>query len=465
MTFSKSLYSKMFSKLLETDFVDTLKDKAMDSRIKENRNQYADLFEVVEKYVSENKLIISNIKMLTGEKELYIDKYIVYCINPFRHGNAMANLMAEKRTPINKGKWIQLRTGIAHKQLGIIYKNIELVEIHSICQFKNININSLIRPIKSKGFYTDYTLFIMPQEIELIDIYKKLYSPSFSKEWKKLLKIEPVLIDETNKRISGNIIGGEVKRLYPDVYTIKKIIILKLLAGSDFILIGEWAIKLIEMGIVGGALCSTSEKVQIITSYTIEKTFNLLKDFLKTVYSNPYEITYQEHDLFIPKEYRNKRFTVYIQTPCEIEGQCPVKRRAFMDIFINGTYELIPWISSSRFLKKKNDGYPKNIKIGNPYVILRFLLIDLWILRLIHSKGLMMTNVANKKINNINVSIGKIRNPNKLGGIINKSFSLDNYLGVYSNEFIYFKILLSKQRIPIYTPAVYKKEHGRYREI
>lgn len=455
----------MFSNLLETDFIDILKNNAIDSRIKKDRNQYADLFAVVEKYASENKLIISNLKMLTGEKEQFIDKYIIYCVNPFRHGNAIANLMAEKRVEINEGKWVQLRTALAHKQLGILYKNIELVEIHSIGTFKGIDINLLVRPIEVKGFYTNYTIYIMPQEIELINIYKKLYSPNFSKEWEKIIKMEPVLIEGAKKRITGNIIGGDIKRQYPNIDTIKKLIILKLLAGSDFVLIGAWAIKLIEMGVMGGAIYSTSEKVQIITKYSIEKTFELLKDYLKTVYSNTYEITYQEHDLFIPKEYRNKRFTVYIQTPCEKEGECPVKRIAFIDIFINATYELIPWILSSRFLKKKNDRYPKNIKIGNPYVILSFLMIDLWILRLIYYKGLMMNTVARKKINNIWTDISKIRNPNKLGGIINKSFSLDNYEGIFSNEIIYFKNLLMKERHPIYTPVIYKREHGNYREI
>ena len=56
----------MFSKLLETDFINILKDKAIDTRITKDRNQYSDLFEVVEKYISENKLIISNLKILTG---------------------------------------------------------------------------------------------------------------------------------------------------------------------------------------------------------------------------------------------------------------------------------------------------------------------------------------------------------------------------------------------------------------
>ena len=122
-----------------------------------------------------------------------------------------------------------------------------------------------------------------------------------------------------------------------------------------------------------------------------------------------------------------------------------------MDIFINGSYELIPWISSNRFLNKKNAKYP-TVKIGNPYLLLRFFMIDLWMLRIIYSKGLLNKSIVQQKIDSIWMSIRKIRNAKKLGGLINKSFNLENYIGQYFNETIYYKTIVKNQVVPNYYP-------------
>lgn len=464
----------MFAPLLQTDFIDTIKQKAIDTRIKDDWDKFKIIFEEVEKYISQNKLILSDINMLVGKTLMYKESYLIYCNNPFRHANNLVNKISEAilssndKNAIHNGdaKWIQLSTAIEHKELSIMYKNRRLIQIYALSE-RDININTIVQPVKHVGFYTSNTIYLMPQEIELVDIYKKLYSPEYANEWKDLLEIEPLLIEKTQERIKTRAItAGLDNSKNIDINTLKSLLVLKMLSNSDFVLIGNWAVKLIEMGILGGILHSSYEKLQIITEYNIEKAFEIIKDYVKILIPKyPNEITYKEHELFLPKEYRTKRYTVYIQLHCIKENKCPVREKPFIDIFTNGSYELIPWVSSSRFMKKKNLQYPKNVKIGNPYVLLRFMMIDFWILRIVYDKELIMKNIFYKKIEIILANILKIKNPNRLGGIINKAFSLENYIGKYSNEFIYFKDLISQKRIPIYNPFVYKKEHGKYREI
>ena len=96
---------------------------------------------------------------------------------------------------------------------------------------------------------------------------------------------------------------------------------------------------------------------------------SIIKNHIKILLpSNPFEITYREHELHIPKDIRIRRYTIYIQIPCDEDGKCPVRQITLMDIFTNATYELVPWISSNRFLKRKNKLFPKNIKIGNDFI-------------------------------------------------------------------------------------------------
>ena len=479
----------MFSSILQTDYINNIKEHAIKTKIIQDRNLFRELFEDVEKYSKDNDIIISDIDILITsccddtDTVLYKEIYNLYCSSPYKHSNNLINVMAKrlesnatKDNSVNvsdESKWLVLRTSIPHRLLNITYKGREFVKIHCLYRQKEDNmLKSIINPIMCKGFYIDEDICLLPYEIELIDIYRRLYmpNPECVNNWKNLLKLEPLLINETNNRIKNKTFteikkGGVNNKKNIDSETIKQILIFKLLPNSNFVLIGEWAIKLIEWGLFGGTIRKSLEKVQIISELEIKETFSIIKNHVKTILpSNPFEITYREHELHIPKDLRIKRYTIYIQIPCGEEENCPVKQITLMDIFINATYELVPYISSVRFLKKKNTNFPI-IKIGNPFVLLRFFMIDLWILRIIFSKGLLIQHIVQKKINNIWISVGKIRNPKKLGGIINKSFSLENYIGKDHNEFIFYKNILKEQNIPDYIPYKWKKDKKRYRGL
>ena len=468
----------MFSSILNTDLMDSVKNFAKQNKITVNRNMNKDLFKDIENYVNKNNIIVSDIDILIQSKNfelkikdtLYKEIYNIYCFNPFKHANELINSIASRiekeKEKGNKEKWLTLKTLIPHKHLSILYKGMIIVNIFHLHE-KNINL--LISPILFKGFYTNKDLCFLPYEIELIDLYRKLYSPTkeFVEKWKDLLYIEPYLISKTNERIQNKVFteikGGDIVNI--DSNTIKQMIIFKLLPENNFILIGQWAVNIIEFGLYGGTLKKSIEKVQIISEMEIKETFSIIKNHIKTILpNNPFEITYREHELHIPKDIRIRRYTIYIQIPCDEEGKCPVRQITLMDIFTNATYELIPWISSNIFLKKKIDFYP-NIKIGNPYVLLRFFMLDMWILRIIFSKGLLIKNTVQKKLDNIWISVNKIRNPSKLGGIINKSFSIENYIGKYSDENIYFKNIIKEQKISDYFPYQWKKKEKSYRTI
>lgn len=455
----------MFSELLNTDYIDNLKEKAKKDKIKKDRDKFQNFLKDVEIFISENNLLISDIDMLLNKEILYKESYTIYCDNPFRYANNLVNILSEKREKSKKNKTLVLKTMIAHRRLSIAYENRNLVFINSISTHGILqnNINKIINPIEANGFYSNKKILLIPYEIELIDIYRSLYNPEMNSEWIELVASEKNLIKEVDKRIKQKIFtGGE----NIDIDSIKKIIMFHLLDNTNYVLIGEWAISLIEFGITGGKFKGSQEKIQIISQQPIEIVFDEFKKNIESIFNNnPFEITYKEHELFIPKDYRIRRYTVYIQTTCNNENSCPVKQKNIMDIFTNATYELIPWILSNRFSQKKNKEYPKNIKLGNPFVLLRFLLIDLWILRIIYNRNLITKNIIEKKINRIWNNVNKIRNPNRLGGLINKTFSLKNYIGFFRREDIYFMSIIKEKFVPDYYPYKWKKDNFKYRNI
>ena len=90
-------------------------------------------------------------------------------------------------------------------------------------------------------------------------------------------------------------------------------------------------------------------------------------------------------------------------------------------------------------------------------------MIDLWILRIIFSRGLLMKSIVSKKIDNIWITVNKIRNYKKLGSIIHKSFGLDNYIGQHYDEIIFFKNKIRESYIPEYSPYDWKRTHPSYK--
>jgi hypothetical protein len=242
---------------------------------------------------------------------------------------------------------------------------------------------------------------------------------------------------------------------------------------KDYVVIGHWALHVIEASKDPNSKMSSSvEKLQVITSIYIKRSIEDVTNFLKK-YTNS-KISSRRQDLHIPKDFRTSRYTIYIS----VDG----KDKAFMDIFDCGTFELVPYIpfslkttyagvkKDSQFNRGRGRAHSRNrgnnrdrsrsrsrsgggdefiIKVGNPYVLLRFLVIDLWIIRMIHEMGHLTNDMLKVKTKYIMFVIDKIKNPEL--GIHDKVFG-SSYVGIYKDYDISKKVnnLKGKMFYPYY---------------
>jgi len=492
----------MFSNILDTDFIKKLEKKAIDGPIKKDRERFMNLYIIVEKYISDNNLILSDVNMLKDsysnkeeKPEPYKDHYEIYCQNPFRHANNLINTLASMLEDSNDNTdygSLLLRTSISHLQLNISYDGRPLVRINALSAARVFSkkpsqrkfggftqgtskgsfqvTNQLISPIEKKGFYTEHIISMMPYELEMVNIYKQLYSPEFNECWENLIDLESTFFHDSSNRMKeiSKILGGrQLGKDNIDIISLRKLFLFSSLPFIDFVLIGSWATKLIKYGQGHSAIdWDIRDKLQIISPYSIYDTFEIIKkEINKIIPESPFNLQYVEQKLYLPNEHRLKKYTVKVLLPCQQEGKCPVVQKTFMDIFTNAEYELVPWVLSNRFYTKKNLDFPKNVKIGNAYVLLRFIFIDIWNLRILYKKNILPKNVIISKINQSISLAKKIRNPKEFGGIINKTFASNNYIGAYYSDFIYFKNKIQGERLPQYYPYQYKKKNGSYRSI
>jgi hypothetical protein len=390
----------MFDDLLNSNFYQITEEKAI-GRVEKLDYKYKKFYEDVEEYCKGKDIIISNLnKLLNIPKELKF-RYNLYCEQPFRHARDIADFLYSKGC-----KYVKMKTIITYEEFDIEYSFLVLVKIYSLRLMRGISLETLISPVKLDS------ILYMPPEIEIIEIYKRLYLPNFHAEWKNLLMKEELLYNLIKKRVERGIIAGEDKKEREDVNieTLKYLILTGFVSRSNFVLIGEWAVNISDYVVSGGQLGIkySQEKIQLISQNNINDNINALTIFLRGY--TDYQISARQHDLHIT-DFRIRRYTVYINIPHEKYPEIP-----FLDIFNCGNFELIPY-------REINVANQYLFQIGNAFVLLRFLMIDLWTLKIVKRLNQISESSFRRKSKRIMFSVEYIKRSNIMEDIFGETYA------------------------------------------
>jgi hypothetical protein len=326
-----------------------------------------------------------------------------------------------------------LRTVIEHEEFIIDYDMRMVANIYKLQKHKSVEPIDIIKPLSIKNIY------YMPSEIELIDVYHQLYKMNDVEQY---LQYEELLFNQVSKRKEKGILGANCKELKKQMLESVKIDLCLnwiMSTGKKQVLVGAWAYAWLAIG--RAALCSNVEKIQIISDATHDEVLKSLNKYMSS-YKIPFVVTVREQELHIPKDFRTSRYTYYVN----VDTEKGVVEKPFLDLFNCADFEVIPYYT----IDKMNIGYK--------YVILRFLFIDLWIIRVIRTLGLLTSEVLNKKLIYIWDLIAYFRQLD--------TFSSLNFIGTHIDPAVYKKInTLNEKLYHPYYPSIYKKIHNRYREI
>lgn len=421
-----------------SDWFDSLKAKFKEMVLVSRKSKYESLYKNIEEYVNRKQNVILNDYNRIIDSESPVMLYEVYTNE--------ADVVSRELTDDiyrNVGKYVIMNTHEYKLEYSISYDGLTVVKIYGIREYKNIGIFTLINPIVKKGYWSDLNLRYFPPELDLIEIYRKLYSPEFYGDWDNLVVAEKNMFEELMVRNKeGLIVGGVVcnKRQMSELENMKLLTVTKFLIGRDIVLIGPWAVLEISSGVLGKSLVEVTqmtgeihgedcnkciEKVQVIIDCSIDvfvaEYTKFIGKYSKTI------VKYKEQPLHIMFDFRLTKYTIYLT----FDDPCGIVEKPIMDVFTCAEYSLISYVSSQRFLVKKGDGsYSKNLKIGTLYVILRFMMLDIWLLKIVQRLDLLSKEMLETKINMI---IGYMKYLRKLRVVSNKAFS-EHYLGVYESE-------------------------------
>lgn len=436
-----------FNDILENGFLDDVQERAL-SVVKKDRDEFKKIFDIIDQYCIKNNLIISNkydLLCYPDSIENIINMtYSIYSNNPFRHANKLANDLHKKNPNDPNRKYIRLRT-ISEKEIFAIDYNFRQIAVfYKIQGYQKQEPVSIIKPTVIND------IMYMPAELELIDIYHVLYDPSRFSEKDIAKKEEERLFKYVYRRKKRGVIGNdennekkcspckEVKKQRIEAIKLK-LINEWLPDQKNMILIGPWAYDLIKNKSM--ELNTNIEKIQLISDLNVDEFKLILEKYVNQL--SHFSISYREQDLHIPKDIRTKRFTFYIQFPTN-KG---IVEKPFLDLFPVASFEVIPYYDFNK------------IKVGEKNVLLRFLFIDMWVIRVIESLGLLTKDILQIKFDYLWDLINYVRNEFNTDELV-------NFFGVHKDPIIDKKIanLSNKYYYPYYPELYYKKEK-KYREI
>lgn len=367
------------------------------------------LNKIVINYIKTNKLLLSNIDMLL-KVDTNINNFIIYGKNILIHANRLANELAKHTI------YIKLYTNVKNMDFNISLNGLSYIQLYNLGE----SIKS-ISPIKND-------LLLYPPELELINVYHKLYSPVYFDDWDLLdvnrKKLETLLF--TRK----NIIGGKIKN--KNKFN-NRFILNWLKNKENIILIGQNAINIISGNNI------YYNKVQIITDIKINALIPIIDKLVQK--NTGYKVTHKSSYINLYSEFRLIKTTVSISI--NINGK--KKNIYIMDIYNSTTFELVPYYTY------------KDINIGFHNVLKMYLLLDLYNTIMI-SKGKsnnIIKLIANNSINNIK----------RINELKNFTYKEESYMGVHIDIYKIKKKIGTDNIYYPYVPESYRYKNGKYRVI
>jgi hypothetical protein len=359
----------MFGGLIEKGFLDAMSPD-ITARITHNRTQYEPARQKVFAYCADKSLIVSDIRTLLSDSDPLDAQIHVYCDAPVQHARAITDAL------YTMSRWVKMGTTTTGEEMVIYFDTIPLVYVTAIKKHRSISLQDLIAPVDIDG------VSYMSPEIELIDLYRILYTPNMECEWEKSVLQEKKLMTMVHDRVDNKILGGKKKKCNDcsqnrsaGIDQMRIAVLEGPCQSEQYVVVGHWAVALAKGD------TPPQDKLQIICG-DVELAIKCIMDTLQQ--HTRFAVTFTQQNLHIPKDFRTRRYTLYIQYP-SLTGGTPMKK-PFMDVFNSAEFELIPYAKVGKYM------------LGSPYVLLRFFMIDLWIVRLVYKLNLIDQGVLRKKI-------------------------------------------------------------------
>jgi len=442
----------------------------MEDHVYEERLQYESIYDLIEDFIVEanssksekkdTRIIIGGslgINLLLERARTYRDfQYILYAEDSLIHANSLTNAIAKHNS--SRNNWVtKLKTSIPDIKYEIFVDGRSFVIINTL-RSDPVKTYDLIEPVEVKSFDGKRKLIVLSPEMHLLNVYRTLSSPSDSSLWRENLLDEEHLYTLVKKRLS--ILGSAEELTSADRTKVENALLSEFVGNnSNVVLLGEHAIRIIDKNTT-----MSSNVINVISDKSEDENLGIIKSIVHKVLGREIPVVKQTRSPNVMGDFRLTRTTIKIGS----DGQ----QKEVMYIYNSAAFDLVPFNSVTNAQKI-------TIQVANPFILMRFLLIDLWMIRWVREMKKVNEFFAKKRIHNILSLIISLRtsmaisaeNPKIKDSLFSKEHSLlnvfqyNNYIGTYVSELVAVRLkqLHSDKRYVDYYPDGYFFKNKSYR--
>lgn len=411
--------SQMYTRL---DAVGDAEERAESVAFKD-RMRYKPFIEAAERFAADNGLIVGGpaaTRLLLGDPEnpaapppVALDsfQYDFYSGHAPAQARALGDAMYEL-DPEGLGHYVTVLTKVTGYYLSVAVDGRDLFTVTALPTHRGVKTADVVipsyRPAQFAGSAGEpLKLACMGPEIQLMGLYAALCNPGKASTWGNLLVTEASLralfrreirakIAEAVARTEARTGGRDPRRgrFFHALYD-------KFVSGADRVLIGPGALSLLRGEAPG------EERVQVVTVSPLESEAREVAEIAK---KEGLEVQWTTNDPKIPTDPRLRRLTIYLT-----EGR-GARREPVMDIYNAAAHELVPYTTAGAVAPRRVTGGrrhrdrrearppghdrprgparppaewlpPATLKVGTPFVLMRFRLADMWTIQVLMRMG------------------------------------------------------------------------------
>jgi hypothetical protein len=162
-----------------------------------DRMLYRPFFEAAERFCIANDVLLGGpvgISLLCGTP-LTIDSFFwdLYCDDTFVIAKALTVALSQVRSAHIPASTAAMQTNIKHKEFTISINARMLFKIYATDRYRGVKLITVMGPAVRTGYFTREPIKCIPEEMQLISVYRTLYSPARVDQWSSALTTERVL--------------------------------------------------------------------------------------------------------------------------------------------------------------------------------------------------------------------------------------------------------------------------------
>ena len=399
-----------------------------DQSVVSRRIPYMAIYTIIEEYIRTNQLIVSTRGRMLKSLAVGMFVYDIFCQNCEKNANELANTLAEL------DEYVEMSTKLPRQKITITIRCVTVVTLYSLPAISRgpaIGVSAIFSTTTQPGRFCNMLHF--SNEIELIEVYHMLYCLHNVADWADLAELEMDMYATISHKIGGKQRNRIAKLKRPLLSTQttghagtrpgKSVDIAEYIATAMHtlspmvIFISETAKALLTNKSVIRLQCITWQSPKIIMAN------------LNAVFGR--ELGIKKCKIDAPFDVRLCRYTVHIG------------KHVLADIYNSARYEPVPVV--------RYQGHA----IGNIYVLLRFTLLDMYLVKFLQASDRIHAETATAIRRKLLSMLLLFRDA---GGA-----ATDDYVGTYVPLSVYEKKKQAATKVKRYVPRLYKSQNGTYR--